>query len=215
MDGWKTGRLEDWMIASVVLIVGYTALYAALHSWLASQRMKDWTRRTLGPATDRWYRLVYNVLVSVTLLPLLAMLVWLPDRVLYTLASPWLWLALLGQLVALAGILYGLWQTNVWHFLGLCQLLDLPDDGRINCKPPMVVAGMYRWVRHPLYFWGLVIIWLTPQMTVNRLALFAALSIYLYVGTFFEERRLVAAFGDAYRAYQQRVPRLIPWRGPR
>jgi protein-S-isoprenylcysteine O-methyltransferase Ste14 len=203
------------MLASAVIIIGSAALYAVLHSWLASQGMKDWTRRTLGPATDRWYRLAYNVVGGVTFLPLLVMLALLPDQVLYTLSPPWLWLSLLGQLLAVAGILYGLWLTNVWHFLGLCQLLDLPDDGRIDCKPPLVVAGMYRWVRHPLYFWGLVLIWLTPQMTVNRVALFGALSVYLYVGTFFEERRLVAEFGDDYRAYQRQVPRLIPWRGPR
>jgi len=47
-------------------------------------------------------------------------------------------------------------------------------------------------------------------MTINRLALFGALSVYLYVGTFFEERRLVHEFGDAYREYQRQVPRLIP-----
>jgi protein-S-isoprenylcysteine O-methyltransferase Ste14 len=75
-------------------------------------------------------------------------------------------------------------------------------------------AGLHSWVRHPLYFLGLVLIWLTPQMTINRLVLFAALSLYLYVGTFFEEGRLVAEFGDSYRAYQSQVPRLIPWRGP-
>jgi len=202
------------MILSVIVILGYTALYAVLHSWLAGQRMKDWTRRTLRPSTDRWYRLMYNLVGTLTLLPLLPMLVWLPDRTLYTLPPPWLWLALLGQLLAAASILYGLWQTNIWHFLGLCQLLGLPDDGRINCKPPLVISGLYRWVRHPLYFWGLVLIWLTPQMTLTRLALFAALSVYLYMGTFFEERRLVAEFGDVYRAYQRQVPRLIPWRGP-
>ena len=202
------------MIASVVIIVGYTLLYGVGHSWLASQRIKDWTREAFGPTTDRWYRLAYNVAAGLMLLPLLPMLVWLPDRVLYTMSSPWLWLALLGQLVAAVGILYGLWLTNIWHFLGLCQLFDMPLDGREDCRPPLVIFGLYRWVRHPLYFLGLVVIWLTPQMTVNRLALFAVLSIYLYVGTFFEERRLVNEFGDSYRAYQHQVPRLIPWRGP-
>jgi protein-S-isoprenylcysteine O-methyltransferase Ste14 len=73
---------------------------------------------------------------------------------------------------------------------------------------------LYRWVRHPLYLWGLVFIWLTPQMTVNRLALVVGFSVYLYIGTFFEERRLVEEFGDDYREYQRQVPRLIPWRGP-
>ena len=202
------------MAGIAVIIVGYTVLYSAVHSWLASQRMKHWTRRTLGPGTDRWYRLVYNLLAGLTLLPLLPMLALLPDRVLYTLPPPWLWLALLGQFMAVAGIAYGAWLTNIWHFLGLCQLLGMPAGERLNCKPPLVVSGLYRWVRHPLYFLGLVLIWLTPQMTVNRLALFGVFSIYLYVGTFFEERRLVAEFGDRYRDYQRQVPRLIPWRGP-
>jgi protein-S-isoprenylcysteine O-methyltransferase Ste14 len=52
-------------------------------------------------------------------------------------------------------------------------------------------------------------------MTVNWLALFVALSVYLYAGTFFEEWRLEAEFGDDYREYQRQAPRLIPWRGPR
>jgi protein-S-isoprenylcysteine O-methyltransferase Ste14 len=201
------------VIVSVALILGYTVFYGVVHSWLASQRMKDWARRTFGRSSERWYRLVYNLLAGLALLPLLPMLVWLPDRTLYLLPMPWLWLALLGQLVAALGILYGLWQTNIWHFLGLCQLFGW-DVTRQDCQPPLVVRGLYRWVRHPLYFLGLVLIWLTPQMTVNRLALFAVFSVYLYVGTLFEERRLLAEFGDAYRAYQRQVPRLIPWRGP-
>ena len=33
---------------------------------------------------------------------------------------------------------------------------------------------------------------------------------YFYIGTFFEERRLVRTFGEEYRAYQRRVPRFLP-----
>jgi protein-S-isoprenylcysteine O-methyltransferase Ste14 len=208
------------MALSVVVIVGYAALYSVAHSWLASRRMKDWTQRALGPAAERWYRLVYNLLGGVTLLPFLPMLAWLPDRILYTLPSPWLWLALLGQLVAVVGLVYGVWLTDVWHFWGLRQILE-PQAGTGGTNSPrLVVSGMYRWVRHPVYFCGLVFIWLMPQMTVNQLVLSAIFSVYLYVGTFFEERRLVAEFGDDYRQYQRRVPRLMPapwalrWRRP-
>jgi protein-S-isoprenylcysteine O-methyltransferase Ste14 len=48
-------------------------------------------------------------------------------------------------------------------------------------------------------------------MTLNLLTTYILFSFYFYIGSFFEERRLLAEFGAAYQAYQQRVPRLIPW----
>jgi protein-S-isoprenylcysteine O-methyltransferase Ste14 len=48
-------------------------------------------------------------------------------------------------------------------------------------------------------------------MTTSLLAFNLAGTIYLYVGSIFEERRLIAEFGDDYRKYQQQVPRFIPW----
>jgi protein-S-isoprenylcysteine O-methyltransferase Ste14 len=45
---------------------------------------------------------------------------------------------------------------------------------------------------------------------VNILALNLGLSIYLWVGTLFEERKLIKAYGAAYEEYMQRTPMLIP-----
>jgi len=201
------------MVISILLIGGYALVYALIHSWTASQSFKDWVRRRAGPAGDRWYRLAYNLVSGILLLPFLPMLLWLPDQVLYTVGPPWRRLLLLGQAAALAGIAYGIWLTDPWHFLGLRQLnptADPDDPARATEQPHLVVAGPYRWVRHPLYFFGLAVIWLIPQMTVNRLVLALVFSLYLYVGTFFEERRLLREFGAEYRAYQRRVPRLLP-----
>ncbi len=199
------------MITSVAIIAGYAIFYGILHSWTASRSMKDRIRRVGGTAVDRWYRLAYNVVGTVLLLPFVPMLLWLPDRILYTMPMPWFWLALLAQAAALVGIVYGVALTDAWQFLGLRQLDPLPSD-----VPPrqahLVLSGPYRWVRHPLYFFGLIMIWLTPQMTINRLTLAVVLSIYLYVGTFFEERRLIDEFGAAYEEYRREVPRLLPIR---
>ncbi len=76
---------------------------------------------------------------------------------------------------------------------------------------PVPVSGPYRWVRHPLYSCAITIVWLFPSMTVNRAALFAVTSLYFYLGSFPEERKLVQEFGQAYQEYQRRVPRLIPF----
>jgi len=142
----------------------------------------------------------------VTLLPVLAVPAAHPGTSLYSLEAPWLLAALAGQMIALLLLAIGLLQTDPWHFLGLRQLVETEPG-----KPPaLLVKGLYRWVRHPLYTAGLVFIWLTPLMTTSLLALNLGLSLYILIGSVFEERRLLAEFGPAYAEYQQRVPRLVP-----
>jgi protein-S-isoprenylcysteine O-methyltransferase Ste14 len=72
------------------------------------------------------------------------------------------------------------------------------------------VRGFYCYVRHPIYSFSLLLLWLTPAMTVNLLTVYVLTTLYFYVGSLHEERRLLAEFGEAYRDYQQQVPRLIP-----
>jgi protein-S-isoprenylcysteine O-methyltransferase Ste14 len=74
----------------------------------------------------------------------------------------------------------------------------------------LVTDGWYAYVRHPLYLGTLILFWLVPEMTVNRLAIIAALSIYLVVGAYFEERKLLKDFGEAYAEYKAKTPMLIP-----
>ena len=73
-----------------------------------------------------------------------------------------------------------------------------------------MTGGLYRYVRHPLYTAGLVFIWLLPIMTCNLLALNIGLTAYIIVGAYFEERKLLLEFGDAYAEYRQQTPMLIP-----
>ncbi len=78
-----------------------------------------------------------------------------------------------------------------------------------------VVAGSYRWVRHPLYLFMMLMIWSCPNLTMDRLLFNLLWTVWIgVVGTIMEERDLVAQFGDAYRQYQRRVPMLIPFRIP-
>lgn len=193
---------------SVFLIAIFLAGYAVLHSLLATIAVKNWVRRMFGPGVDRWYRLVYNIIAVVTLLPLVPMLVWLPDITLYKVPLPWRWVMVAGQAAALGGLMVSLLQTGVLHFLGLRQLIaERPVENGV-----LSVQGFYGWVRHPLYFFSSLLLWLTPVMTVNWLTICIIFTLYFYLGSFLEERRLLAEFGPAYRVYQQRVSRFIPWR---
>ena len=72
------------------------------------------------------------------------------------------------------------------------------------------VRGPYRWVRHPLYSFCLLIIWSCPNITTDRLLYNVVWTLWIIIGSVFEERDLVAAFGEEYRNYQRKVPMLIP-----
>ena len=77
---------------------------------------------------------------------------------------------------------------------------------------PLHTAGLHRIVRHPLYLAGLLVLWgqaIGPWETAT--ALWG--SLYLIIGAWFEERRLLRILGADYAAYRARVPAFIPWKG--
>ena len=113
---------------------------------------------------------------------------------------------MVGQSIAVIMLIVGLLQTGAFQFLGLRQIMSTNEDE----VSELVVKGLYRWVRHPLYSAGLLFIWFTPLMTTSLLTLNLGLTIYIYLGSVFEERRLRREFGSAYEQYQINVPRLVP-----
>jgi len=179
--------------------------WGVVHSWLASEAMKEAAHRLLGDSGDRFYRLAFNVFACISFLPILLLARLLPDRSLYSVPEPWLFLMLAGQVTAIVCLAVALLQTDALHFLGLRQLLQQDAAFTLN------TGGFYGIVRHPLYLFGLIILWLTPVMTVNILTLFALLSIYLFLGAKLEERRLVREFGQDYIDYRRRTPMIVPW----
>ena len=183
---------------SPLILILAAVLYSLVHSLTASLWMKARAANSLGSAVERWYRLVYNLWAGITFLPILWLLAVLPDKSLYTIPLPWLILTTAGQLAGAAIILIGILQTGALSFLGIRQAIST----RLTPKDTgLVTTGLYRWVRHPLYTGGFLLIWLTPVLTLNLLTIFTVLSIYLVLGAKLEEGRMIQAFGEAYRAY--------------
>ena len=193
-------------MTSALWILFAVFVYSLVHSILASLEAKARARHWFGPAADRWYRLGFNIFGAITLLPVLALPAILPDQPLYTIPAPWVYLALAGQVAAVVMLAVSVMQTGAWSFLGLKQAFT-PED---QSPPRLVLTGLYRWVRHPIYTAGLLFIWLIPVMTINLLALNIGLTIYFIIGALFEERKLVREFGEAYIQYRKVTPMLIP-----
>lgn len=176
-----------------------------VHSLTASLRVKEWVRRRWGDRAFRYYRFAYNVFSVVSFTPILWLMAVLPDHVLYRIPAPWIYLSLVGQLVAVLILVVGVLQTDTLSFVGLRQLFE----GRER-PSQLVTHGLYRWIRHPLYTGGLLFIWLTPVMTRNTLIVTIAATSYILIGALFEERKLEREFGAAYRQYKAATPMLIP-----
>jgi protein-S-isoprenylcysteine O-methyltransferase Ste14 len=189
---------------AIAILVGAIAAWGVVHSWLASLAAKRAWGRLLGEPGSRAYRLGYNVWAVLSFIPVLWLVRVLPDRTLYFVGSPWRYVMLAVEAAAACLLGLSLLETDPLHFIGLRQVIQPDSASRL------VTHGFYGWVRHPLYLFGLMILWLTPFMSVNVLTLIIALTVYVLIGARFEERRLMYEFGVQYRAYQERTPMLVP-----
>jgi protein-S-isoprenylcysteine O-methyltransferase Ste14 len=128
----------------------------------------------------------------------------LPDNTLYQIPVPWNYLMLAGQAVSALLLFVAIIQTDFLSFAGPRQLVEEEKTGSL------VTRGLYRSVRHPLYTFSLLILWLSPSMGMNSFLVYAGLTIYILIGIFFEERKLLREFGQAYEQYKSVTPMLIP-----
>jgi protein-S-isoprenylcysteine O-methyltransferase Ste14 len=122
-------------------------------------------------------------------------------------------------LVAIALVLYGgvTWlEFQYWRHLSIATLVgitELSPSGQQ--KGRLLQEGIYGVVRHPRYLSAGVSA-IANSLFINYAGLYILVLLLVPVGYLMivlEERELIDRFGDDYRKYQRRVPRLIPrWR---
>lgn len=187
----------SWLILAILV-------WGVVHSLTASLGFKNFLRRTFGGGFMKYYRLLYNLFSALSFAPILYLMVALPTRDLYQIPSPWSYLMLAGQGLSALLLLIAVLQTDTLSFVGLRQLFEEEQPGRL------VRSGFYGLVRHPLYTFGLLFLWLSPNMTVNSLIVYLSLTIYILIGAYFEERKLLREFGQEYADYKSVTPMIIP-----
>jgi protein-S-isoprenylcysteine O-methyltransferase Ste14 len=179
-------------------------LYGFIHSLIAANGFKHLIYRLLGEGAKKYYRLFYSLFASVTLLPVLILPAIIPDQTLYKIPEPLVYFTVFIQIVSVLLLVYSVLQTGALQFIGLSQAFGLKREDKLN------TGGLYRYMRHPLYTFSLLVLWLTPTMTRNFALLYAALTVYIIIGAIFEERKLLQTFGAAYQEYRAKTPFLIP-----
>jgi len=184
----------------LVLVAGLV-VFSVVHSVLAADRVREPATRLLGGHSSR-YRVLYN-LVAVALLAATLLLaggeypvVWRTRGVLRA--------VFLGiQAVALAGFLLTFRSFNLGGFLGLKE----PPHGMGD---RLATEGMYGLCRHPLYFFTSLFFSAWPTMNLKWFIVAVWLWAYSYLGSIFEERKLLRTFGAPYARYRATHPRLMP-----
>ena len=79
-------------------------------------------------------------------------------------------------------------------------------------RETLVTNGPYHYVRNPIYLGSFVFVIAMALVAANWLLLLPALVLVtiIYGQIPNEERMLIDMFGDEYREYMRRTPRLIP-----
>lgn len=139
----------------------------------------------------------------------------------------WGWLALelsrmgldmTSGFVLINALLIGLAALAAWIRVWGAAYLGTYTVGNAEMKAGHVLAdGPYRFVRNPLYIGsflclGVICVLMPPSGAAVTLVLLAVFLFRLILG---EEAFLAARLGEAYSAYKQAVPRLIPSLRPR
>lgn len=192
------------MLLNHIILAILWLLYCILHSVLASLYVKQMVKKYTG-RHYRYYRLFYTVFAAVSLLAivyyqLFSYSPWLFD--------PWLFPGLAGLLIAIAGlVIMGICIKK--YFLSLSGLKSLFQE---SPAAELMIAGIHRYMRHPLYLGTFMAIWggwiLFPSLSL--LITNVVITGYTLFAIKLEEAKLVAEFGEQYRQYQKSVPKIFP-----
>ncbi len=157
-----------------------------------------------------YYPALYSVASGIALLAVI--LLWQPtDHFLFRLHGPARWLPGCLAALAIAGFAWGAYALHGFDPFGTLPLKRHLHGAPTPASTSFVTAGPYRYVRHPLYLFMLLLIWSAPRFSTDQLLFNVLWTAWIVVATKLEERDLVADFGQSYRRYQSSVPMLVPY----
>jgi len=201
------------IVVDLGITLVYFSIFAILHSVAASNPLKR-TVAASFPGFMPYYRLSYNLFALVTLY-LFFYLAPKQGYTIYDLPTPFDLIFAFFQLLSFFGLLWCVKYMSGSEFLGISQYFR----GKKGIYRPMEeldeiselrVDGPYKYSRHPIYLFSIIFLVFRPQMQVGYLFMTVLIIAYFYIGSWFEEKRLISRFGDDYLNYQKGTGRIFP-----
>ena len=196
--------------SALLLDAFLSIIFFLQHSILVRRGFKQWLGKFMP---DVYHNAFYGLTSGIALL--LVLVFWQKSPTLIARADGiifWMLRALF--CLCLAGFFWGGKTLGSFDALGVKPLMRYISN-RPGKQQQIMAKGPYRWVRHPLYLFLIIIIWSCPVLTLDRLIFNIMWTFWILIGTYLEDRDLHLEFGSQYREYSSQVPMLIPYRIPR
>ena len=178
--------------------------FAAHHTVFARTGVKRLVIRLVPPPLER---AVYTLIASV--LFVIVIYAWRPlPGAAWMLHGVWKWPGYVSQAAGIVLTIIAARTLDVWELAGVRQV---SGKGKKNAPVALQTHGLYGFVRHPLYFAWVLVVFGAPGMTMTRLSFAVISTAYLAIAIPFEERSLIETFGEDYASYQRQVRwKMIP-----
>lgn len=202
IDSGAPAPFAEALIVNLLLL----GLFAVQHSVMARPAFKRaWTKIVPKAVERSTYVLAATAALALLLWQWRAM-----EANVWTVTDP-VWVGVLWALFAIGWIVLftSTFLINHFELFGLKQTWAA-FSGREPKPQSFTTPLFYKYVRHPLYLGFIIAFWSAPVMSVGHLLFALASTGYILVGIWFEERDLIAHFGERYRQYQQDVGMLVP-----
>lgn len=194
------------LLSNACLVLQFPLLHSLLLGRIGRQVLN---RLVPGPHGRVLATTTYALIASVQLLVLFTL--WTPSGIIWwqaqgagfvllCVAYAAAWLILLKAILD-AGIEL---QVGALGWMSLLQ--DIPVR-----FPDMPQGGLFRLIRQPIYVAFAATLWTVPVWTPDQLVLAICFTAYCVLAPRLKEARFAAIHGDLFRAYQARVPYMIPF----
>jgi protein-S-isoprenylcysteine O-methyltransferase Ste14 len=202
------GGAEGPIVESAVLNLMLLGVFAVQHSVMARRGFKRWWTRMVPPVVER-----STYVLAASLALALLFWQWRPlTGVVWTVRDPLAVNALWAVFwLGWAVLLLATFLINHFELFGLRQVFSRLA-GREIPEAEFRTPLLYRYVRHPIYLGFVLGMWAAPVMSAGHVLFAGAATGYILIGIWFEERDLIAQYGERYRRYREQVGMLLPWR---
>lgn len=191
------------VLPPVLTNIALFSVFALHHSTLARSNAKAVVRRYVPAELERSF---YTWVASLLFIAVCTF--WQPvPGILYRLEGVW---ALAGYAIQVIGLVLTIQAAAAVDALDLAGVRPVlhAAHGTAPIRVPLQTQGLYGFVRHPLYFAWVLLVFGAPAMTATRATFAVVSTAYLALAIPWEERSLVELFGEKYEAYR----RLVRWR---